>query len=108
MLNSKLITFLIGLIILILAFNYFRSCGQEKKLEDIYQKQITAKEDISKQIEKIAKSRKDSVWIIERQFKPIIIEKERKQNEVFNTNNIADVVKLYYRNRPNGADTTHR
>ncbi|MFA5803653.1 MAG: hypothetical protein WC879_03325 [Melioribacteraceae bacterium] len=104
--NNKLNIFLLGVIILILAFGHFRSCSQNKKLEEIYQKQIDEKVQLSDQIEQIARSRVDSVWVLERQFKPIIIEKEKKQNEVFNAVNIDSVIKLYYRNRPDKADTT--
>lgn len=104
--KDKLTNILLGVIVLVVVVNYLQSCGQEKKLENILRKQIDDKEQVSKQIGKIAKSRIDSVFIIERKIPVLIKDKERNQNEVYNTTNIDSVVKRLYYWRPDKIDST--
>lgn len=107
MIKDKLIIALLGIILVTMVFNTFHSCGQNNKLESIYQKQIEEKEELSKQIEQIAKSRIDSTFIIERTIEKRKEEKKERQNEVYNATNIDSVLKLYYYWRPDKVDTTH-
>lgn len=105
--NNKLTIALLGIILITMVVNSFRSCGQEKKLESVYEKQIALNDSLSKKIEDIAKSRIDSVWVIEKEMAKRNEEKKERKNEVFNATNIDSVLKLYYYNRPDKADSTH-
>ena len=98
--NNKLIYFFLVLILVIMAFNSFRSCSDENKRESVYQRQIAQYDSLTKQVERLAASRIDSTIIIEKQIPVIVKIKEGKQNEVFNTHDIDSVIRLYNKYRP--------
>lgn len=98
--NDIAVYILLGLCVALLINSTLQNCELKREQEKLRTLQIAYRDSVKAQIDRISKSRRDTLDIINNYQKTIIREVEKKKDEINNISNIDSLIRLYYHYRP--------
>jgi hypothetical protein len=91
--------FLIGIAVLlvaILAMHFYYVPKVAELEQQVIQLKLQSQSDIIKKLDEIAKTRKDSVWVIQKEIVHYASEQQVQQHHIDTTRSVDSLINLYY------------